>query len=78
MGAPEYAADKLSAVQAFSFGPRNCLGKNLAYSEMRLIAARFLWEFDVELLPESRDWIARQKVFNLWDKIPLMVKVHPR
>ncbi|KAK0718474.1 putative benzoate 4-monooxygenase cytochrome P450 [Lasiosphaeria miniovina] len=33
----------------FSHGPRSCLGKNLAWAELRLILARFLWRFDTQL-----------------------------
>lgn len=73
---PTYAEDKRSACQPFSFGPRNCLGKNLAYAEMRLILAKVIWSFDLELEAECRDWMKRCKVVTLYDKPPLMVKVN--
>lgn len=44
---------------------------------MRLILARVLWAFDLELQPESRNWMV-QPAFALWDKPPLMVKIVPR
>lgn len=44
--------------------------RSLAYSEMRLILARVIFNFDLKMAYESRDWI-EQKVFNLWDKGPL-------
>ncbi|KAH7032669.1 cytochrome P450 [Microdochium trichocladiopsis] len=73
---PRYANDKRDVLQPFSFGPRNCLGKNLANAEMRIILARLLWRFDLELLQESRNWM-QQRVFVLWEKPALMVKVTP-
>jgi cytochrome P450 len=48
----------------FSHGPRNCPGKSLAYMEIRLILARVLFEFDLQLQQESRDWLSRLKVFG--------------
>lgn len=30
---------------------------SLAYAEMRLIPARMIWNFDMELVPESQDWV---------------------
>jgi cytochrome P450 len=36
------------ASQPFSYGPRNCIGRNLAYVEMKLIIARLVWTFDLE------------------------------
>ncbi|KAK6863710.1 hypothetical protein PG995_000238 [Apiospora arundinis] len=74
----EYADDNLEATQAFSLGPRGCIGKNLAMSEMRLILARVLWNFDIKLCDESRGWKESQKTYNVWDKRPLMVVVSPR
>ncbi|KAI4724296.1 benzoate 4-monooxygenase cytochrome P450 [Aureobasidium sp. EXF-10728] len=74
LGDPEYASDNLAALQPFSLGPRNCLGKNLAYHEMRLLLTMVLFNFNMSLEEESRGW-AKQKVFVLWDKRPLMVKL---
>ena len=61
----------------FSFGPRNCLGKNLAYAEMRVILAKVLWHFDLELRPGMDDWLERHKLFMLWEKPALMVRLTP-
>lgn len=47
---------------------------SLAYAEMRLILARLLWSFELEMLPESKSW-DQQKTFLLWDKGPIQVKV---
>ncbi|MCJ1235343.1 hypothetical protein MMC14_003311 [Varicellaria rhodocarpa] len=77
LGDPQYADDDRSAMQPFSIGPRNCLGKNLAYAEMRSILARMLWNFDMELCVESEKW-NEQKVFILWDKPPLNIVLKAR
>ncbi|KFX98731.1 hypothetical protein V490_02139 [Pseudogymnoascus sp. VKM F-3557] len=45
----EYANDRLGASLPFGTGPRVCIGRNLAYLEMRLVAAHILWNFDMEL-----------------------------
>ncbi|VUC29101.1 unnamed protein product [Clonostachys rosea] len=74
---PEYAADQKAVVQPFSMGPRNCVGKNLAYAEMRLIFARLLWTYDIELMQESQNW-SDQKIFALWEKKQLKVKLTKR
>ncbi|KAB2571304.1 Cytochrome P450 monooxygenase rdc4 [Lasiodiplodia theobromae] len=78
----EFANDKRDVMQPFSVGPYACLGKNLAYHEMRLILAKVLYNFD--LVPyvanESkmdRDW-SDHKVFGLWEKPPLPVKLVKR
>lgn len=42
---------------------------------MRLILAKFLWHFDLELLPESLDW-ENQKSFSLWKRPELMIKLY--
>ncbi|KAK0644869.1 Cytochrome P450 monooxygenase hmp1 [Lasiodiplodia hormozganensis] len=76
MGDNRYDSDRKDVLQPFSFGPRNCLGKNLAYHEMRLIMASILWNFDLELSPECTDWF-NQKAYIIWEKNDLMVKVKP-
>ncbi|KAL1984736.1 hypothetical protein VTN96DRAFT_8769 [Rasamsonia emersonii] len=72
-----FASDKKKYLQPFSTGPRNCLGQTLAYHEMRLILAKVLWHFDLSLCDESADW-ADQKVYMLWEKKPLMVRLAAR
>ena len=74
----EYNADKKDSFQTFSFGPRNCIGRNLAYAEMKLVLARLLFEFDLEWDgPEHDNWF-NQPVFMIWVKKPLKIKLHPR
>jgi hypothetical protein len=51
--------------------------QNLAYAEMRAILIRMLWNFDIELCADSQNWM-EQKVFVLWDKPPLNVKLSAR
>jgi cytochrome P450 len=77
LGDPAYASDDLTAVQPFSVGTRNCIGKNLAYAEIRSIMCRILWNFESELCPESNNW-NQQKVYFLWEKPPLMIKLTAR
>ncbi|KAL9035067.1 MAG: hypothetical protein Q9214_006759 [Letrouitia sp. 1 TL-2023] len=72
-----YCRDSKAALQPFSIGPRNCLGRNLAYFEIRSILARMIWSFDMELCQESRNW-AQQKAYLLWDKPSLWVKLRDR
>ena len=43
---------------------------------MRLILARLLWNFDLELMPESRTW-NDQKIYVLWEKGAINVKLFP-
>ncbi|KAI0910260.1 isotrichodermin C-15 hydroxylase [Ustulina deusta] len=71
------AGNKLEALQAFSVGPRNCIGRNLAYAEMRIILARLIFDFDIKMADESENWIKRQKAYTLWDRVPLQVYLTP-
>ncbi|KAI9681735.1 MAG: hypothetical protein M1822_007087 [Bathelium mastoideum] len=61
---PKYAGDKREALQPFSFGPRNCIGRNLANIEMRLILAKMLWYFDFALADEKQQWIEDQMIYT--------------
>ncbi|KAK0110139.1 hypothetical protein ONS95_002792 [Cadophora gregata] len=72
-----YANDDFAASQPFALGSRGCLGKNLAFAEMRSIMCRLIWNFDMELQPDSLEW-DRQKVYVLWSKPPLNVKLTAR
>jgi cytochrome P450 len=76
-GDAEFRGDNLKVVQSFSVGPRNCLGRNLAFFEMKLILAKLLYSFDLELCEESRAWMDGQKVLFFTVKPPLMIKLKP-
>ncbi|KAE8356480.1 cytochrome P450 [Aspergillus coremiiformis] len=69
--------DAREALQPFNVGPRNCIGRHLAYNEMRVILARVLWNFDLALSPESEHWTQQQSYF-LWDKPGLMCVLKDR
>ncbi|EFQ99066.1 isotrichodermin C-15 hydroxylase [Nannizzia gypsea CBS 118893] len=78
LGDPRFSGDNFAVFNPFSYGPRNCIGKNLAAAEMRLVVAKMIWNFDLELHPDTKnDWI-KQKVFALWEKPPLFVQLKPR
>ncbi|KXL43990.1 hypothetical protein M433DRAFT_76371 [Acidomyces richmondensis BFW] len=70
----EFTGDKKHALQPFSTGPRVCLGRNMAYHEIRLILSKLLWNFDLRLCAESSLW-NEQNVFIMWDKGPLFCQV---
>ncbi|KAF0329989.1 toxin biosynthesis cytochrome p450 [Colletotrichum asianum] len=74
----EFRQDDKNVMRPFSVGPRDCLGKNLAWAEMRMILAYLVWNFDLELQSDSQGWIERQKVFMLWEKPDLNVKIFRR
>ncbi|KAL1847692.1 hypothetical protein Daus18300_013859 [Diaporthe australafricana] len=76
LGDVEYKNDRRDVHQPFSFGPRNCIGMSFAWHEMRLAVGKLILNFDFELCDESRNW-TRQKVFVLWEKNPLYVRVKP-
>lgn len=74
---PRFENDKKETLQPFSLGPRGCIGKTLAYAEIRLIICKLLFNFDIALCPESDEWM-NQEVYFLWDKPPLVVTLTER
>jgi cytochrome P450 len=52
---------------------------SLAWIEMRVVLASLVFEFDLlEVEPNTRDWIDGQKIFFLWEKLPLNVRIRHR
>lgn len=43
-----------------------------------MVVARLLWNFDVELLDEQPDWMTRQRVYMVYEKGPLMIRLKQR
>ena len=80
-----FASDNRQASQPFSYGPRGCIGKNLAYIEQRLLICHLLWNFDLEAPggPESKlneqwsraDDMKNMKAFLVWVKPDLWVRL---
>ncbi|CAI7669300.1 unnamed protein product [Penicillium crustosum] len=69
-----FCNDNRDVLQPFSVGPRNCIGRELAYSELRVILGRILWSFDLELHEKSAKWDL-QRSYLLWEKPPLICKL---
>lgn len=66
--------DRRDVFKPFSYGRRDCIGRNLAYLEMRLIIALLLWNFDIALDDGMNNWHV-QKIFGLWQKPALKVRL---
>ncbi|KAK1985264.1 benzoate 4-monooxygenase cytochrome P450 [Colletotrichum cereale] len=76
-GASKYDGDHKGVLKPFSTGPRNCIGRHLAYAEIRTVLAKILLEFDIKLESESEGWVDSLKIYGVWEKKPLMVKFLP-
>ncbi|KAK0507255.1 hypothetical protein JMJ35_010293 [Cladonia borealis] len=78
---PDYVSDQRQVLQPFSYGARNCIGKRqvtppfLGTMELQLALARTIWNFDVGICEESAmDW-DDQKVYMIWKKTPLIIRL---
>jgi cytochrome P450 len=74
--APPFSNDNKDCMQPFSFGPRNCLGKNIARAEMRLLFAKLLFRFDWTIEPGQEQWM-QQQLQGFWQKKPLFCTLKP-
>jgi cytochrome P450 len=70
-----FVNDNWAAFQPWSVGVRNCIGRNLAYAELRLILAKVLWHYDIELDTEKTGEFLDQKIWSIWAKKELYVKM---
>ncbi|KAK2011419.1 cytochrome P450 [Colletotrichum eremochloae] len=75
---PRFANDAKKVMQPFSIGPQNCIGKNLGNSEMRLIMARLLWNFEIRPTEDIHRFYNESEVYLLWEKGPVNVYLTPR
>ncbi|KAK7221362.1 hypothetical protein V2G26_009365 [Clonostachys chloroleuca] len=78
LGDERFLSDKKEALQPFSHGPRNCIGKNLAYVKTRVILARIIWNFDLVMAHDSQNWMIEEEVYTLWIKGPPNFYLKPR
>lgn len=79
----KFADDNLEASKPFLAGRHTCIGRNLAYLEMRVILSKlvllFDWESTQELGPGKEiDWKRDLGAKFMWVKPPLRVRYIPR
>ena len=62
---PRFAADEKAMFEPFMVGPRSCLGRTLAWMEMKLILAKVFCAFDLRLVEElnGNDWADQKAHF---------------
>ncbi|KAJ4403645.1 hypothetical protein N0V82_010622 [Gnomoniopsis sp. IMI 355080] len=71
--------DNKMAHHPFSEGTRSCIGKNLAYLELRILLASLVFQYEWELVStEIEDWNSACQCFALWTMPELLVKLRPR
>ena len=67
--------DAISSLQPFGVGRHTCIGKNVAYSELRLTLTRLLWCFDLALADEDDrfDW-GDQNTYIFWVRMKSTIR----
>ncbi|KAI1332611.1 cytochrome P450 [Xylariaceae sp. FL0255] len=72
---PRFEKDDKGAFRPFSIGNRNCLGGKVFLAEAKLIMARTIWAFDLEM-PEgtNHNWMD-QKAYLVFVPTPLKAKI---
>ncbi|EMR65630.1 putative cytochrome p450 protein [Eutypa lata UCREL1] len=65
---PEFKDDKLDAAQPFIMGVNVCIGRGLAWMEMRLTLAKMLWKFDWTINDGDGEAFEQSKAWHVWMK----------
>lgn len=71
----EFDNDRFSACKPFSVGFHSCLGRPLAWLEMRLILTRALWAFDLAEEPSMHVEFDNFPMMMMVEKQALMLRV---
>ncbi|KUI67781.1 Isotrichodermin C-15 hydroxylase [Cytospora mali] len=74
---PAFAKDDHSAHFPFITGPRQCPGREVARIMFRLVVAKMLWLFDVEQVSKELDFDRDFRVYGMWTKPDLRVRLVP-
>lgn len=74
----EYDNDQLSASKPFSVGFHSCMGRPLAWVELRLVVTRMLWAFDFSEETSERVEFDDFPVIMLIQKLAMKVRVRGR
>lgn len=74
----EFKSDKLDAVQPFIMGVNVCIGRGLAWMEMRVTLAKLLWHFDWTVQAGDGDAFEQAKAWHVWTKSHVHLQLHER
>ncbi|KAH9209845.1 cytochrome P450, partial [Leptodontidium sp. 2 PMI_412] len=75
LGDERYNGDVRGVLNFWNSGPRNCLGQNFALAHMKLVLARIIWNFDLELCKESRNFLDVGASVLVYHKGPLVIRL---
>jgi cytochrome P450 len=70
--------DVMEASQPFLLGTRACMGRNMAWIELRIWLTKLVLGFEVELISGQGNWESRNKCLILWEKPNLWVRATSR
>jgi cytochrome P450 len=70
--------DVLEASQPFLWGPRSCLGVNLAYLELRLTLATMAFRYDWELVNPEVDLVGASRYYVVWNRPDIRFRFTPK
>ena len=56
----------------FTYGPRDCIGKNFSQMEMRIILLHLLQTYQFELTPEQEEVDENKFIFNKFTRAPIL------
>ncbi|KAI2618916.1 benzoate 4-monooxygenase cytochrome P450 [Hypoxylon sp. NC1633] len=70
--------DILESSQPWLIGPRSCIGRNMAWLELRTTLVKLIWAYDLELTDPSQDWHRESRMVTLWQLPPLMIRAKNR
>ncbi|KAK8038622.1 hypothetical protein PG993_007033, partial [Apiospora rasikravindrae] len=73
-----FATDDRSAHFPFIIGPRQCPGREVAKMMLRLVVAKMFWLFDVEQVSGKLDFDKDFRVYGMWQKPELRVRLVKR
>ncbi|KAL2258304.1 hypothetical protein VTK26DRAFT_8431 [Humicola hyalothermophila] len=75
----KYANDNLKAIFPFSLGPRQCTGREIAWSQTRMFLGKVLWTFDLECVKgHDKSFDKDFSVHVMWNRPELWVRFLPR
>lgn len=74
-----FDGDARASFAPFSLGPRGCPGTNPALQRLRIVIAKLVWSFDMELTNKNEiDWQRDAYLYGIWERPELWVKATAR